>query len=121
MQCSLARPSALCLLLPLSAKTTSVLSLYRSCAYCRNLCESICTSVLLNQEDSFFFLSHPFPLALTIFLPLILQRALSLEGGEGIYDDIPFRTEYFKVSHSLPIFQLWIYLLITIFSSKNLL
>ena len=49
-----------------------------------------------------FIWSHPSPQILKIVLPLLLHSTLTLGGGEcGIDEDIPFRTEHSRVSHSL--------------------
>lgn len=54
----------------------SALDLHRSCVWCCNQCEFTCTAALLFPEDTIY--CHPLPLALTHFLPPLLQCSLSL-------------------------------------------
>ena len=65
----------------------------------------MCVSPVVSRSSC--FLGIPSPLVLTIFLPPFLHSFLSPK-GEGFNEDIPFRTEYSKLSYSLNIVWMWV-------------
>lgn len=67
-----------------------------------------------------FSWTHPFPLALTIFLPPFWHSSLSPE-GERFNANTPFRIACSKISHSWYVLQLWVSVLVFIYCPKRLL
>lgn len=88
--------------MPTSALHNGILS----CLGCANHMHAV-TTVLISHmhlpcyiQKTLFSCSHPQPLALTIFLPHLLQESLSLRRC-GYDTDVPVKTENITVSCSL--------------------
>lgn len=100
---------------PLSAGTVYSLIMYRPCTCCHSLFEFICASILFFLEDTVSFLSDSCSLSVSSF------TQLSQPYGQGFYEDITFRIQCSKFSHSLNIVQLLISMFIPIYCRSKLL
>lgn len=81
-----------------------------------SLCEFICVSAMFVGKPLFTW-SHQIPLRLASFYHFFCT--VPWISGEG-KEDIPFRAEYSKISHSLCVAQLWFSVSITICYKKKL-
>lgn len=108
---------ALC---PLPCPTAGMgfcLNLFRTCVCWHRLCEFTSASVCFVWK-MLIPQCFPLPLAVTIFLPHLHNRFLSLKVG-GLHKDIPFRVEWSKFSHHLYISQWWVSVSIPIYWYKR--
>lgn len=87
-----------------SSRTSSGADMCRPWACSQSRWDLVCTSPV--DLGGLFSWCRPSPLALTLFLPPLLQGSQSSE-EEGFDSYIPFKAGYSKVSHSLHAVWLW--------------